>query len=82
MTMVNSGLKGLVKGKLSDHVAVQIRQTALTETIPKVTIKLINQDRMVFADFSVNSQQIFMKFWSNFRNIQYNFLFLLQLLAC
>ena len=35
---------------------------AIDVTIPKVTLKVINQDRMFFADFSVNSQQIFMKF--------------------
>ena len=34
-------------------------------TIPKVTLKVINQDRMFFADFSVNCQPIFMKFRNN-----------------
>ena len=31
----------------------------------KVTLKVINQDRMFFADFSVNCQPIFMKFCKN-----------------
>ena len=34
-------------------------------TIPKVTLKVINQDRMFFADFTVNCQPIFMKFCNN-----------------
>ena len=34
--------------------------------IPKVTIKMNNQDRMFFADFSLNSQQIFMKFCKHY----------------
>ena len=33
--------------------------------LPKVTLKVINQDRMFFADFSVNCQPIFMKFCNN-----------------
>ena len=33
--------------------------------IPKVTLKVINQDRMFFADFLVNCQPIFMKFCNN-----------------
>ena len=33
--------------------------------IPKVTLKVINQDRMFFADFSVNFPPIFMKFCNN-----------------
>ena len=33
--------------------------------IPKVTLKVINQDRMIFADFSVNCQLIFMKICNN-----------------
>ena len=33
--------------------------------IPKVTLKVINQDRMFFVDFSVNCQPIFMKFGNN-----------------
>ena len=37
----------------------------VTFTIPKVTLKVINQDRMFFADFSVNCQPIFLKFCNN-----------------
>ena len=35
-------------------------------TIPKVTLKVINQNRMFFVDFSVNCQPIFMKFGNNY----------------
>ena len=35
------------------------------DSIPKVTLKVINQDRMFFADFTVNCQPIFMKFCNN-----------------
>ena len=35
------------------------------QPIPKVTLKVINQDRMFFVDFAVNSQLISMKFGSN-----------------
>ena len=44
--------------------------------IPKVTLKVINQDRMFFADFSVNCQPISMKFCNNLQqnpNIPGNF---------
>ena len=34
--------------------------------ILKVTLKVINQDRMFFADFSVNCQQIFKKFCNDY----------------
>ena len=33
--------------------------------IPKVTLKVKNQDRMFLADFSVNCQPIFKKFCNN-----------------
>ena len=41
------------------------RQSDIHGTIPKVTLKVNNQDRMFFADFSVNCQPIFMKFCNN-----------------
>ena len=37
-------------------------ESAILTYIPKVTLKVINQDGIFFADFSVNSQQIFIKF--------------------
>ena len=55
---------------LGPHVYTTVQTTVLdyvydyTQTA-KVTIKVINQDRMFFADFSVNCQPIFMKFCNN-----------------
>ena len=40
--------------------------------IPKVTSKVINQDRMFFVDFSVNCQPIFMKFGNIHIRLQQN----------
>ena len=44
-----------------------MNQKELTRPIPKVTLtlKVINQDRMFFVDFSVNCQPILMKFGNN-----------------
>ena len=42
-----------------------IAMTKYEMIIPKVTLQVINQERMFFADFSVNFQPIFMKFCNN-----------------
>ena len=36
------------------------------DTILKDTLKMINQDRMIFYDLPVNSQQIFMKYFKHY----------------
>ena len=54
--------------EITENHAILVNLTASTVNflfIPKVTLKVINQDRMFFADFSVNRQPIFMKFCNN-----------------
>ena len=54
-----------IDGEIAENHAILVNLTASITTIPKVTLKVINQDRMVFVDFSVNCQPIFMKFRPN-----------------
>ena len=47
------------------HTMHQHNSLNRSKAIPKVALKMINQGRMFFADFSVNCQPIFMKFCNN-----------------
>ena len=51
-----------MEGCICHFIKWQIHPFISEGPIPEVTIKFINQDRMTFADFSVNSQLVFMKF--------------------
>ena len=61
LALINAFLDGR-----KQRVIINREETSWEDvTIPKVTLKVINQDRMFFVDFSVNCQPILMKFCNN-----------------